>query len=617
MANLTLKSVHWISISILVLLLLFSKAGNAGVAGLPDSAQPGVQRPQSDIRSTVPDRKEEEVVEIPAVIDRPLAIDEGDRIMVKQFNLLNVEELPELDFTITEVEDYVEQLRQQRPEGFTIGRLQEIADQVTRYYRDRGLVLAQAVIPVQDVSSGVVSIEVFIGYLDRVLVEGNQVYDEQVLTAVFAELIDQPIIQNRIEAALLRLTDYPGLRVYGVFQPGQLVGTADLVINVQEEERLENTVRFDNHGTQVTGRLRGRINLDWNSLYGQPDRLSALVQQTYNPKESLYHSLEYQRFLTSGFLIGGSWDRSDYSVGGAFADQNIKGDSEDFSVYLEKSWLRSRQENLSSRLRFTHSRAVVLVAGQDESREALSVLNLSTQYDLVDSFDPMSFLRADESDFVASSINFVTFEISQGLESVFGAIGSEAEVAALPATERPSRQGGSGEFVSGDFTRVFASFTRYQNISYSQSFLLRLELQWSDDLLLSQEQYSIGGPNSVRAFSPSFQLVDNAGFLSLEYIFDAPFIADLPVLENYTLADLLQFSVYYDAAFGKLNDPEGFEEAGWKSYQGVGFGVQFNLPGRFDSRLSVAWPLGTGENAVLETGNGREPQIWLNLSVSF
>ena len=588
----------------------------AGVAGLPDSAQPGAQRPDLSERTERPTGEAEDVVEIPAVIERPLAIDEGPRIDVKRFELINASDFPELNVSVDELEELIENLRLLRPEGFTVGRLQEVANAVTAYYRDRELILAQAVIPVQDVEQGIVKIEIFVGYLDRVLVEGQQVYDAEVLQSVFDDLINQPIVQHKIETALLRLTDYPGLRVYGIFQPGQLIGTADLVLNVQEEDRFAGNFRVDNHGTQETGRIRGRIDLEWNSLFGDPDKVAVLVQQAYKPKESEFYFIEYERFFANSLLFGVSFDRSDYGVGGVFSDQQITGDGEDINLYMEKSFLRSRLQNFSGTIRFTRSESNVQSFGIDQAREVLSVLNLSLLYDVVDDWDPFSFIRSDTSEFVTSSINFFNFEVSHGLEDVFGSLGSRQSVAESAPENQPNRQGGSGDFASGEFTRLFASYIRYQNLAPGQSLLFRTEWQWSDDLLLSQEQFSIGGPNSVRAFSPSFQLVDSGGFLSVEYIFDAPFFGAKPVFDNYSLQELLQISVYYDVAVGKLNDPGPFDETGWKSYQGVGIGAQFNLPGQFDSRLLAAWPIGEGHSEE-DVGNGRVPQIWLDFSISF
>ncbi len=611
------KFIRTLTVSAVISLSILSTAVHSGVAGLPDSAQPGVQRPETDTRSRVPDGETDDVVEIPAVIDRPLEVDEGDRILVQQFRLLNVEDLLDLEVFVSDVEALLEVQRQDKPEGFTIGHLQEVADKVTRYYRGKGLILAQAVIPVQDVDGGVVEIEVFIGHLDRILVEGNQVYDNRVLEQVFSELIGQPIVQEQIESALLRLADYPGLRVYGVFQPGQLVGSADLVLNVQEEDRFETALRTDNHGSQETGRLRGRIDMDWSSLFGGADSLGLIVQQTYNPKESFFYFIEYERYLPFGLRAGSSWSRSDYGVGGVFESQQIKGDSEDISIFLEKSFIRSRQKNLSTTLRMTRSQSEVTSLGIDQSQEVLSVLNVSLQYDAADTFNLLPFLNSGEDGFQMSGINFMSLELSQGLEGVFGAIGSSEDVSQMTIGEQPGRQGGSGEFVSGDFTKLFASFARYQSLTATQSVLFRSEFQWSDDLLLSQGQYSIGGPNSVRAFAPSFELADQAGFLSLEYIIDAPFFAQKEAFDNYNWGELLQFSIYYDVAVGKINDPTSFDEVGWKSYQGMGLGLQFNLPGKFASRFLCAWALGAGDEVDKGVGNGREPQFWINISYSF
>ncbi len=605
------------SLVLYIMLFLNSYQANAGVTAIPDAVQPGAQRPDLSEPTELPSTETEEVVDIPAVIDRPLDIDEGERILVNGFELINAEEMPELGILTTEVEELVEMLRLQRQDGFTVGRLQQVANEITSYYRSKGLALAQAVIPMQDVENGIVKIEVYIGYLDRVLVEGNEVYDAKVLEEVFKDLINQPIVKKEIEAALLRLTDYPGLQVYGIFQPGQLIGTADIVLNVQDEKRFDSRFRVDNYGNQETGRIRGRVSIDWNSVFKGPDKLGFLAQQAFSPKESSFYYFDYERYLPYGLLFRGSSSKSDYRVGGEFAEQQITGESTDVSLVMEKSFIRSRTENLSAALSFTRTSSKVERAGLINSREISSVLNFSTQYDVVDDFDLIAFVRPKDSEFESRAINFFSFEISQGLENVLGSFGNSTDVSNLPSDEQPNRVSGSGEFVSGDFTVLYASFTRYQNLSFSQSLLFRSEFQWSDDLLLSQQQYSIGGPNSVRAFSPSFQLVDQAGFMSVEYIFDTPILREITVFENYTLQELLQFSVYYDIAAGKVNDPGQFDEVGWKSYQGIGVGAQFSLPGKFDAKFMSAWPLGVRESVNIDTGNGRAPQIWLNFSISF
>lgn len=600
----------------------------SGPITLPDSARPGAIRPDIEERSQIPSAEVGEVFEIPAVIDRPFEIDEGERILVKQFRLQNAQDLPRFDIMISDVEALLEDLRKARPDGFSIGRLQELADEVTRYYRGKGLILAQAVIPVQDVDDGVVNVEVYEGRLGRILTEGNTVYDEKTLEQVFTSLIGQPITKDEIEAALLTLTDYPGLSVYGVFQPGQLVGTADIVLNVQEEEEFEVALRGDNHGTQETGRIRGRLMFDINHAFWGADKISLMVQQAYKPKESLFQSVEYNRYLPYGLKVGGFWNRNDFGVAGLqFASQRISAESENAGLFAEKSFIRSRRENLSAEMGITRKFSESKSRKVKRSRDILGVFHAGVNYDSVDTLNALPFfgflgLFSSEEEgrtFQTGGINFAQLEFSRGFNNFLGSMGSSADANLLPNSVRPSRQGGSRDFAEGQFSKVFGSFSRLQTITPTRSILLRTEFQWSDDLLVPLEQYSIGGADNVRAFAPAHALTDRAYFVSLEYIVNAPFFADKPAFDNRTWGELLQFSVFYDYAVGRLNDPLSTEEQTWENYKGAGFGLRFNLPGTLDSRLMWAWAIGapTDSDGRKDVGNGRKPQFWGDITYSF
>ena len=127
----------------------------AGPVGLPDSARPGAVRPEQEGRAEIPSNEEipsnpvSEVLEVPAVIDRPFDVDEGEAVVVTEFRLLEAEDLPEYDIVVDEIKALLEAQKALKPQGFTIGQLQEVADVITDYYRQRDLILAQAVVPVQ------------------------------------------------------------------------------------------------------------------------------------------------------------------------------------------------------------------------------------------------------------------------------------------------------------------------------------------------------------------------------------------------------------------------------------------------------------------------------------
>src|SRR3970040_2464324 len=121
-------------------------------------------------------------MEVPAVIDRPFDIDECPCTVVTQFRLLNAVHMPEYEVSLAEVQAILDDsILQQAAEGYSIGQLQEVANVVRKYYREKGLILTQVVIPVQTVESGVVDLELYVGRLGRVLTESNKVYLAEVL----------------------------------------------------------------------------------------------------------------------------------------------------------------------------------------------------------------------------------------------------------------------------------------------------------------------------------------------------------------------------------------------------------------------------------------------------
>lgn len=532
--------------------------------------------------------------------------------------------MPKYDVSVDEIKNSIlNKFQQDQPErGFSIGELQEVADEVTRYYRAKGLILSTAVIPVQTVGSGIVDVQVYIGRLGRVIAESNEKFSEGVLRKPFLGLVGEPVTQKDIEAALLTLTDYPGLSVFGVFQPGQKVGEADIVLKVQEEKWYDVAYRADTHGLQETGRNRFRTTIDWNNPTGFADKLSVTIQQTYNPKNNDFWAIDYEIFLGRGFTLGGNLFKNRFKIGGEFAASKISAQSDNRAAYIEKSFIRSRQKNLSSRFSFTSKNSTTRTQGLQTNTDRLSVFGLEMNFDSVDTFHPfrplIRLISKSTSENFGGGLNFATLSIDRGVNDIFGAMGSSGDQLAGSASSRSSRRGNQAtEFAEGQFTKISGSYQRLQLMTKNQSVLFKSEFQWSNDILAPLEQYSVGGPENVRGYPDAEGLFDRAYFFSLEYIFNAPFIADVPAFQNRTWGELLQFSVFYDFATAQQNDAlntasDRNTSGSWVTFKSVGMGLRFNLPGSIDSRLMYATELGAEI-----PNNGRFGQIWGDFTYSF
>ncbi len=583
------------------------------VVGLPEAERPGAVRPlpgesQSlTLEPAPPDAAPptpEEGVEVPSVIDRPFQVDEGDVIAVQKFRLLGDKDLSEAGVDIEAVHALLDEQRVARPQGFTIGQLQQVADLVTNYCRQQGLILAQAVVPVQTVASGVVDIQVFPGKLGRIVAEGNERYATRILEKPFLGLVGKPIDKAQIEAALLTLTEYPGLSVFGVFQPGVAVGTADIVLRVQQEKPFDVAFRVDDHGTQETGRNRFRTIFEWNNIMGFADRMTFTGQQTYNPANAYFMGLDYERFLAHGFRVGGFINVNEFDVGGEFEDSEVSSRLENQGLFVEKSFIKSRRRNFLMRFGLKRERSQSFAQGESTSLDRLSVFTLSTD---IDSVDTLSVFGRG-----GGGLNFASLEFSQGIENFLGSMGSEGDAAAVETGFQPNRQDPDGVYASGRFNKLTGSFTRLQTLFENHSLLFRTEFQWSSDLLVPLEQYTVGGADNLRAFPSGQALWDRAWFTSFEWIMNAPGFASKPAFGNRTWGELLQFSIFYDTATGSLNRPLTTAQQGYTVLKGAGVGLNFVVPGLLESRLMFATELGSEV-----VGNERSLQIWGDFTYRF
>ena len=561
--------------------------------------------------------------EVPALIDRPLDIEEGPYVVVNSFSLIDVEDYPQHDVSISEINDLLEGILKDQPErGFSIGEMQEVADEVTRYYRTRGLILSTAVVPVQTITDGIVDIQVFIGRLGRVVTEGNKMYKLNTLEKPFAKLIGQPVTQHEIEEALLILTDFAGLSVFGVFRPGIKVGEADIVLKVQQEKSYDVDYRLDTHGLKETGLNRFRTIVNWNNPLGGADRATVTIQQTYNPKLNNYWSIDYKRYLGRGFTTGAGIFRNFFRIGGDLAANQIAAETINRSFYIEKSFTRGRQRNFSSRITLTQKKSRTQTQSVQTNIDRLTVLAWTLNYDSVDTIHPLRpiyrALFQDTPEGYGGGLNFLNVTWSRGFNNALGAMGSSGDQFDGLSESRSGRRGNqAGEFAEGQFEKVTLSYQRLQLLTKNQSLMFATEAQWSNDILSNQELYSIGGPENVRGFPDAQGLFDRAFFFKVEYILNAPFgLASRPAFMNRTWGEVLQFSVFYDFATATNNDPLSNQDPNqqnrWINFKSVGLGLRFNIPGRINSRLMYANKVG-----VDLPNDRRYGRLWADFTYSF
>ena len=572
----------------------------AAPISVPPSATPGAVEPD---RMKPPPKREDEyyLFDLIPSPDKAPKGDEGEKTYVHSIVLQGVVNHPKTNLHLSDVRKIVQKYRSlpgaavtgtapQDPNvvvldsHLTLGQLVAIAGDITNYYRKKGYILAQAYVPEQKVTNGVVAVRVLEGKLGHVLVEDNKMYGRRVLLKPFRGETGQPVYKPAVESALLHLTDYPGLSIFGVFKPGSEVGTTDLVLKVKDEKRVNADFQMDNYGSQFTGKYRLRGDFSVNNLTGAADIVNGSVLQTVEPSNGIYGALSYERPLNNvRDSVGLGYSQNTYDIGGQLAASGISGSSEITNVFWRRAFRRAISFNSNGRVGLY--RKVAKLSAPIDTTDKLAVL--SAEY----SFNSLS------ADFKKVNVGLIRF--NQGIGGFLGAMAGSND----PTS---SRQGGSGEHAGGNFSKLEFRYDYVRRFAANQTVLATLSGQYSNDLLTSLEQMPLGGPTSVRAYPISQYLVDSGYFASLEWSVRAPGFASKPAFSHYTWGQLLQVAVFADIAGGTINDPLPTDHSSL-SISGVGAGLRFNSAS-FSGRLDVAKPV-TGVNGQ----NVKDLQAYINI----
>ncbi|MBO6558229.1 MAG: ShlB/FhaC/HecB family hemolysin secretion/activation protein [Pseudomonadales bacterium] len=469
---------------------------------------------------------------------------------------------PDID-DLRALEELVERVEFQRG-WITIEQLDQIALAVTEYYRENGFILATAFVPEQEVSDGIVRLNVLEGRLGDVAVSNELIFSPDTIKAAFNNELGEPVTEERIEGALRRINDLPGVRVRGSFSPGDNVGETRLTLGVLEEKAWSSSVVVDNHGSETTGETRLYATTEWHNLFGRGHRLLAGVLRSEGPDSSLYGQLEYEMPWTSDHrgTVKAAISTNEFSVTRLANLPEIVGETDNYGLGLSYQVIRSRTLNLGLSAGYTQKDVIFQVGDLItlSTEEKIEVVNVSADYTQL--WDDRQLLLTGR------------FGIDQG-----HMIEGEAR----------------GQSV--DFTKFLLSANLLKRFSINNwltknesyfNFVVKLNTQYTEKFLSSVEQFSLGGPNAVRSLGVSDVSVDSGAYAGMELFFDLPWDFttefDLPI-------DPIRPYVFYDYAYGVARGLEGGAGRDFDAkVHGYGAGFRVNWPNRLTANVVFARP---------------------------
>lgn len=465
-----------------------------------------------------------------------------------------------------EVQKLVWLIREQRGKrGVTLGQIETVANKITRFYRERGFILAKAFIPKQHVRDGVVNLTLLLGVLGEVSIKGNNMYDADLLRSVFDDLLTNPITNNMVEEKLFIINAFPGITVDGYFEPGSQVGDTRLNINVKNEARYNTNVRMDNHGTDESGLYRGYADFQVNNLLGIADHMKFSVLQAKVPSNTTYWQMAFESNLFSPhFRSSIELSRNQFVVDQSEIAQsiNLHGEVNVVGIYAKYIQESGRRENSGYELRYQTIESDLQVGDLPDINNALDekLIHYSIEYS-------MDYLDDDHKRLHDGSIKYTRGEFSFGAEN---------------------GQDESYDILSADYTLL--TFLKIPFTKSTSRLIFRSNLQYSGTNLSSIARFSLAGPTRVRGFSPSFFTADDALYLGTDWIFNSPDILDFQI----GMINLQKFAkpyVFVDYAYGQQYAILSGEENATGQLADLGIGLQFSHGYNFSGNLQLGYKI--------------------------
>lgn len=471
----------------------------------------------------------------------------------------------------------------------SVAELFDLAQKITRTYRNDGYILARALIPPQDITAGHVTIKVVEGKLGTVHVATVDDASATVpiptsLPESIADTLNPGVLSaQELETTMLRLNDLPGITATGTLAPGQLPGTSDLMITASEQD-YSGSVGWSNWGTRFLGpnQLEGDISI-YNSLMRQfdwYDELTLRAIQTTQPDELTYLDAAYKvplnRYGTT-LQLGSSFSRSE--PGFTLEELDINSSSNSMELTIAHPLIRTRATNLSVFGTLDWNNSESKTFGVPLSRDKLRVARVGTTFDHADSWQ---------------GITNAKLELSHGLD-----IGSASTV----GDSLISRTRGTGT----DFWKARAELARLQRLHTSWNLLLAISGQFSSHALLAGEEFGVGGENFGRGYDVSEILGDHGVAAKAEL--QVTFPVGWEHLQSWQLFGFYDIGLVFnkDTEAGSLSDSD--------SLLSNGVGIRARMTNTLTADVTLANPLTrTVSSQGLDSTN---PTVYMRLKKRF
>lgn len=452
---------------------------------------------------------------------------------------------------------------------YSLSDLHTITSKIEQFYQEKNYTFTHALIPPQEISDGKLTIEIVEGNYGKIQINNKSRLKESIINNTIRSIKTNKTIQsNELESTLIRLNQIPGINAKSTLQPGSENGQADLIIDISNSSATNGELNIDNFGDKNTGTYKTTGSLAIKNPSGTGDQLN--LKAMISNLENQYQRIAYQLPTNLGDAkIGIAYSSIQYKVGREFRIQNLSGNVNSQSIYLQQPIIS--QTNRYADMQLQYEDRIIKDKGDSYGgtiKKQINIISISIS-------GGGSNLLTDRS-LTNLSITYSTGRV---------AIHNPDWDSYYQTTTRPQ----------GGFSKLVINANQTKWFSSKLSVLGQIYAQWADKNLDPSEKIGLGGPYGVRAYAAS----DVSG--------DIGIISSIEL--RYALKQQIQVSAFYD--YGKIH----LNKNGWGQknpfIQRAAMGAAVEWASKYGSiKLTSALPIAPGKSEKAK----KAPSAWIQLS---
>ncbi|MCU0545435.1 MAG: ShlB/FhaC/HecB family hemolysin secretion/activation protein [Oscillatoriaceae cyanobacterium Prado104] len=439
----------------------------------------------------------------------------------------------------------------------TLEELRQVADKITEIYLDRGYITSRAVLPPQTITAGVVQIQVIEGRLARIEVEGNKRLHKDYIRSRIRLGAGMPLSTAKLEDQLRLLRVDPLFEnVEASLRAGDNEGESILIVRIVEANPFQVNFSFDNYSPPSVGSERLGVTVRHRNLTGRGDEISGAYYRSLGDSDVFDFSYRIPLNAMNGTLQLRAAPNRNSIVQAPFDEFDISGKSHLFEVSYRQPLIRSPLQEFAVSAGFTYQRGNTFLGGEpfpfgigpDENGvSTTSTIKLGQDY-----------IRRDPQGAWALRSQFTIGT------SLFDATQNE------------------GSDPDGQFLSWLGQVQRVQRLSSKHLLIVQGDLQLSANSLLPNQQFVIGGGQSLRGYRQNARSGDNGFRISIE--------DRITLRRNGAGLPTLQLAPFFDAGAVWNNGSNPNKLTNQTFLAGAGLGLLWSPIQQVNVRLDYALP---------------------------